>query len=884
MMNKNTFILIFTIILVIGSGLWGQKSASTPEERLKAFDLHLKMKDNSIFKTLAWREIGPYYLGGRIDDIEGYENNPYKFYVAAASGGLWVTENNGTTWKSIFDNESSITIGDIAISQNDESLIWVGTGEHNSSRSSYAGTGVFKSTDGGKSWQNMGLRDSHHISRIIIDPKDNNTVYVGAIGHLYTENEERGLFKTMDGGKTWNKVLFISAKTGIIDIAMHPKNNQILYAAAWERDRKAWNFIESGAESAIYKSTDGGKSWKRTVSNFPQGVYVGRIGLGVTTSNPDVVYAFLDNQAPKPESKDGKRGTDANANLFTQTIIGPELYKSNDCGETWTKTHKDYVEGLVYTYGYYFGQVRVAPDNENIIYLLGVPLMKSVDGGNTIKDISPDGSLYDMNTVHPDLHAMWINPKNPKHIILGTDGGLNISYDEGISWQKIDNLPLAQCYTIQYDNMEPYNVYSGLQDNGVNSGPSDYRLRSLDGNWRLLMGGDGAFVQPDPENPNLVYGESQFGNIMRRDLKNPMESRFIKPRPEDKNLSYRFNWLSPFFVSPHNPRTLYMGANVVLRTTDRGDHWSEISGDLTNKKNTDGDVPYATITAVDESPIVPELLYAGTDDGNVWVKKDALSAWEKINNGLPVKWVTRLVTSKYKKERIYVTMTGYRDDDFKTYVYCSEDYGKTWKSLKGNLPDESVNVIREDTENENILYLGTDISIYTTLDRGTTWYSLRNNLPVNAVYDLRVHPMKKELIIGTHGRGVFITPIAKIQELTGDVLAKPFHIYNIGEITLARGPYSQQEPMVVEYYCKMARKLNGVIKKQDGTTVTSFELEGVRGLNRWTWDLIVDKTTKKTIEIGKYILSLTCGKDTLEAEFDVTEPTRRREREPENLD
>ncbi len=767
---KRIMPVIMVLVMVLSLELTGG-TATSPAERLNSYEKHLQMKADSPFKSLEWREIGPYFLGGRIDDIEAYENNPYKFYIAAASGGLWKTENNGTSWTPIFDRESSITIGDIAISQADPNLIWVGTGEQNSSRSSYAGTGVFKSTDAGKTWKNMGLTDTHHIGRVIIDPEDNHIVYVAAIGHLYTYNEERGLFKTTDGGETWQKVLYIGPKTGVIDVVRHPKDGNILLAAAWQRERKAWNFWEGGEESGIYKTRDGGKTWKKISGGFPQNQYIGRIGLDISRSNPDVVYAFLDNQEPKPEAGAKKTGGDANQNLFETNIKGAEIYRSNDGGETWSKTHSHYLDGMVFTYGYYFGNIRVAPHNEEVIYVLGVPLMRSGDGGKTFRDISRMGPLG-LGDVHADMHALWINPKNPGHLILGNDGNLNISYDEGATWQKIDNLPLAQCYTIHYDEQNPYYVYTGLQDNGVCRGPSNFKPDNLKNCWQMILWGDGAFVQPQPGSSDIAYAAFQYGNIFRLDLKDEKNMKFIKPLSPDRSLPYRYNWLSPFLVSYHNPYILYYGGNKVMRSIDRGGHWQELSPDLSNRQNINGDVPYATIAALDESPLAAELLYAGTDDGNVWIKKDAQSPWEKINQGLPALWVSRIAASQHKKERVYITLTGYRIDDFNTYVYASGDYGKTWASIKGNLPGEPVNVIREDPENENILYLGTDLSVYVTLDRGGTWHSLKNKLPTVAVYDMRIQPREKELIIGTHGRGVFILPVKDVRQAATEVQKK----------------------------------------------------------------------------------------------------------------
>ncbi len=913
--------IIFAALLFFAFSL--VHAATAAQERLLAYDQHLKMKEGSLFKTLSWRSIGPYFMSGRLVDIEAYENDPFTFYIAAASGGLWKTTNNGTSWTPLFDNQSAITIGDIAISQTDANLIWVGTGEANSSRSAYAGTGVFKSTDGGKTWQHMGLADSQHIARILIDPRDNNTVYVASEGHLYTDNEERGLFKTTDGGKTWEKALYISPRTGVVDVAMHPRNNQILLAAAWQKERKAWNFVESGEESAIYRTADGGKTWTKAVSGFPQGKYVGRIGLAFARSNPDVVYAFLDNQEPKPQPKrEGpssgitaetlekmssedflkldnakldlffkennapamltaemvkmavKAGQltlpvmaqmmkgGANAALFNTRIKGAEVYRSNDGGQTWARAHSDYLDnGIINTYGYYFGQIAVSPADENTVYILGVPAMKSTDGAKTFKEIPAVGGAYGrgVDEVHPDHHALWINPKNPKHLLLGNDGGLNISYDEGQTFQKVNNIPLAQCYTIACDMQEPYNLYSGLQDNGVNMGPSTFQYGDVENVWKMIAGGDGAFVQPQPDDPTIVYAASQFGNVSRLNLKNRRLSKSLTPQPPDpRKGAYRLNWQSPFMLSRHDPYVLYMGANKMLRLVTPTDKWEEISPDLTNGKNTDGDVPYATITAIDESPLTAGLLYAGTDDGNVWVRQAAGKDWQKINAGLPPKWATRIVASKYKKERVYVTLTGYREDDFTTYVFASEDMGKTWKPLKANLPDEPVNVIREDPLNENVLYLGTDLTVYVSLDRGLSWNSLKNNLPTNAVYDLTIQPRENELAIATHGRGIFILPVETIQKLTPDILKRALYVFKARPGKRSTNRYYPQQNVGLDLYLKEPGDLKIDITGKDGKIVRQLTVKGQKGLNTVEWDL--KGTDGKTVAADDYSLTLKAGK------------------------
>ena len=901
---------------------------NTPQQRLESYRLHQKLHGESLFKSVKWRGIGPYFMSGRIDDIEAYEGKPHKFFIATASGGLWVTENNGTTWTSLFDRESSITIGDIAISQTDENLIWVGTGEQNSSRSSYAGTGIFKSVDGGKSWKNMGLTDSHHISRVIVDPKNNDTVYAAVIGHLYTDNEERGVYKTTDGGKTWDKVLYISPKTGVIDLVMHPANPNILLAAAWQRERKAWNFTESGVESGIYKTVDGGKTWKPVNNGFPKNKYIGRIGLDICRANPDVMVALLDNQEPKPvEKKENKSGltiekisamtvesflkindkqlkrflkevkaprrlsaeflkgavkggkltlaglgkhlADANTRLFNTNVKGAEVYMSTDGGESWQKTHDGFLQSSIYySYGYYFGQIRVAPNDPKTMYVLGVPLMKSTDGGKTFKRIDNNPGMFGPSGVHADMQALWIDPVNPQRLLLGNDGGLNISYDGGGSWQKFNNLPLAQCYTVNIDMQKPYNVYTGLQDNGVNVGPGTFELGDRKDTWQRIMGGDGAFVYPEPGNPNVVYAEYQFGSIARLDrAKNSTTG--IQPKSPDPLSPYRFNWLSPFLVSHHNPYTLYLGGNKVLKTVNRGDDWIELSGDLTDNERTDGDVPFATITALDESPVTPEILYAGTDDGNVWRTKNSGGAWDKVVNGLPKKWVTRVVASMHRKERVYVTMTGYRDDDFATYVFVSDDCGDTWRSLKGDLPEEPVNVIREDPVNEDVLYLGTDLTVYVSLDGGGKWLSLRGDLPTNAVYDMRVHPRERELVIATHGRGVFILPVKNIQLMTTDLRVKAVHLFTPDSVPLARYYWTKQKNAVLEFYLAKDGRVEIRVMDKDKRVLHKMSVAGERGLNAVRWDLKYGKDGETKVKAGTYTVLLKVGKSKVQGYLKV---------------
>ncbi|MGB9836709.1 MAG: VPS10 domain-containing protein [Candidatus Saccharicenans sp.] len=939
MRRKTDRRLIWVFLFILMPLLADSAFSYTPaQQRLASWELHQKMARESWFRSFEWKNLGPYFMGGRVCDIEGYASDPNRLLVAAASGGLWLTENRGTTWRPLFDEQSWVGFGSVAVCEKDRNLIWAGTGEENSSRSSYAGTGVFKSTDGGKTWQHMGLADTHHIAEVIIHPDHPEIVYVAAIGHLYTENEERGVFKTADGGKTWQKVLYVSPKTGAISLVMDPSNPEVLYAATWERLRQAWNMQESGRESAIYKTEDGGKTWRKIVNGFPQNEYVGRIGLAISRSNPKVIYAFLDNQEPrtpvkKPEAtgegltveaikkmtvkdflklEDGKLETllrqnrapmtfnarsvkqavqdgklslaeladillgGANAALFNTQVKGAEVYRSDDGGEHWRKTHEGFLSNsIVNTYGYYFGKIYVSPENENVVYILGVPLMKSTDGGKTFKEIPEAGGSYGYgySDVHPDHHALWINPNDPREVWLGNDGGLNVSFDAGLTFQRIANLPLAQCYTISYDFETPYNIYVGLQDNGVNVGPRDFVFGRRDKDWKMILGGDGAFVEPSLYEKGIVYAEYQFGSIYRLNLNNPKENKMIRPQLRTVQAPYRFNWLTPFLVSKHNPFTLILGANKVLKSVDRGDNWIEISPDLTDRKNITGDVPYATITALSESPFTPEVIYAGTDDGNVWVTKNGGCSWEKITAGLPKKWVTRIEASRHKPGRVYLTMIGYREDDFSTYVFASEDYGKTWVSIKNNLPEEGCNVIREDPVRENIIYLGTDLTVYVSLDRGQSWHSLRANLPTQPVYDMKIHPRDRELLIGTHGRGVFVLPVQKIEEMTPEVLSKELYAFEPDEVTVpagrgeAEGQPAPQARFLV--YSRSGGSGKMIIKDSSGRVLREEAVEFRAGLNDLAWDLKAEGQ-KERAKPGEYQVEFYLGQLSQSKKFKVT--------------
>ncbi|MEW5883006.1 MAG: glycosyl hydrolase [Armatimonadota bacterium] len=865
------------------------------QERLQGYELRLRMERESPLSQVLFRNVGPTIQGGRIVDIAVPDGEPAGLLIAFATGGLWRTTNMGTTWEPLFDRESANGIGDIDVSGPNGRLIWVGTGEANSSRTSYAGTGVFKSEDGGGTWQHMGLEETHHIGRVLIHPRNPNTVFVAAIGHLYSWNDERGVYRTKDGGRTWEHVLKVNERTGAIDIAMHPSNPDVLFACMWERDRRAWNFLESGPGSGLYRSDDGGDTWTKVTAGLPDGQYMGRIGVGICRTRPNVMYALIDNQAPRPEAgRDDERVPsgeltlrrlqmlneeqflqvprdvltrffrrslpdldldevlqkmragemkvqhiidrmrDANATMFEDTIIGAELYRSDDGGRTWRRTHDFRLDSLYNTYGYYFGQVGVDPTNPDKVFLLGVPILMSEDGGKTFRSVGGRG-------VHVDHHAIWIDPRWPRRIALGNDGGLNLSWDGGNTWQKVNNLPVGQFTTVALDNARPYRIYGGLQDNGTMRGPSTHDpLRNDMWDWETIGGGDGATVQVDLRTNETVFTSSQFGSASARNFLT-RESWGITPRSGAGESPLRYNWVTPFLLSSHHPDILYYAANRVFRSLDQGRTWTPISGDLTGEPR-QGDVPFGTCTAISESPLQFGLLYVGTDNGRVWRTDDGGVNWREISRGLiPFKWTSRIVASPHDPDTVYVALSGYREDDFAPYLFRSTDRGETWTRISYGLPNEPINVVREDPLVRDLLYVGTDLGVFLSWDAGATWTVMTGNLPHVPVHDLQVHPRDRELVLATHGRSVFVADVSLIQQLTAEVRAKPVHVFPIAPVSRSamwgyerRSPYAEYNPdrtVRVAFWLSGAGAVRVQIKDSSGAVVRSEDRNGAHGLN-----------------------------------------------------
>jgi photosystem II stability/assembly factor-like uncharacterized protein len=810
---------------------------------------------DNLFTKVGFQNIGPTIMSGRIVDLAVNPENPIEFYAAYASGGLWYTNNNGNSFIPVMDTALTLNCGSVTVDWN-SGTIWIGTGEVNASRSSYAGIGILKSLDKGKTWENLGLPESQHISRILVNPKNINEITVGVAGNLYSENQERGIYKTLDGGKTWKQTLFVNDATGIIDVVVSPNDFNIQYASAWQKDRKASNFKGNGKASGIYKSMDAGNSWNLVstqLSGFPANEGVGRIGLFALGN--DVVYAVLDNQNKRPDSKTEKQ-KDVNAALFETEVIGCELYKSLDGGKSWKKTHENYLDDLYYSYGYYFGNIAVDLKEENRIYLGGVPLVFSEDGGKTFKSISKEN-------VHSDHHVTWINPKNSNHIINGNDGGVNISYDNGANWIKCNNQAVGQFYAVQVDNKENYNVYGGLQDNGVWVGPNNY-IHDVswqqDGKYpyQSIMGGDGMQIQVDNRNANIVYTGFQFGNYFRID-RSTDKSEAISPKSAKDEKLLRFNWQTPILLSSHNQDILYMGSQFLHRSMDQGKTWEKISEDLTNG-NVEGNIAFGTITTIAENIFQFGLLYVGSDDGLIHVSKDGGVTWTKISDNLPQNlWVSRIVASQHKKGRVYATLNGYRKDDFTSYVFVSDDYGTSWTSISKGLTN-AVNVIVEDNSNANILYVGTDNGLFISIDNGVIWQDFSAEMPNVAVHDLKIQAKAKDLIVGTHGRSIYKVNLDKIQALTEDILAKNLHLFSMDRIKKTKSwgnswnswLNAYKPKAIIWMYSKQEKELVLNIVNSNKINVHSQKVQLEKGLNKIEYNLLVDaKTAEKSAKKDK---------------------------------
>lgn len=868
----------------------------TPDEvRMHGYQHRLDMEAHSPYAAIKWRSIGPEKQGGRVIDFAIPKKDPHTYYVAYATGGLWRSRTDGVTWEPLFDHESAFSIGSIAVSD-DGKTIWIGTGENNAQRTSYPGMGMFKSTDEGKTWNYMGLAETHRIGKVLLDPKDSNTVYVGALGHLYSKSDARGVYKTTDGGRNWTHVLSLDEHTGIIDMQMDPRDHNVLYASAWQMDRRPWDFLEGGPGTAIYKSTDAGHSWRKIDNGLPSDGQMGRIGLALCPSKPDRIYAYIDNQGPYPDTldedeeqpsgtitphrfafldeaeflqlskeqiqtiftraktklkpedviqqvKDKKltmdqlraKLSDTNKDLFQEDRALSEVYRSDDGGEHWQHIRRIGPQG-----GYYWGRIYVNPVNPDEVYATGAELLKSTDGGITWKQAA--------RYTHGDSHLYYIDPKNPNFQVLGDDGGLFLSYDAGEHWRHMENMAVGQLTTVAVDEKFPYNVIGGLQDNGTMRGPSTYSPGGSDPSlWNTIYWGDGAAIGVDPrDGGDLLYVSFQFGEAEALNTKTK-ENWPVHPTAGEGEPPLRYNWVSPIVVSPHHPDIVYFGTNKLFRSLDQGKHWEALGEDVT-KNLPNGNVPFSTIKDLSESPFKFGLVYVGCDDGTVKVTKNHGDTWTAIPTPKPDVWVTRVLASKWDKATVYVTQSGYRESDFTPYAWKSTDYGAHWTSIAGDLPPEPVNVIREDPNHKELLYLGTDMGAFVSRNGGAHWDPLCGGIPHIPVHDLAVQGRDNELVAGTHGRSAWVLSLDKIYSLNDDTMKKDLVLTPVENMTASKRwgysrPSLETEPTPTtpeikgEIWTKTAGPAVLRLKSKDGKVVLEKKLDLLYGFNAYTLSL-----------------------------------------------
>ncbi|MBL8980859.1 MAG: hypothetical protein JNL26_01670 [Gemmatimonadetes bacterium] len=874
----------------------------------------LNQADDPLLRGFRWRSIGPTGQGGRVNDIAVVEGTPTTFYVGFATGGIMKTVNNGTTWTPIFDRYSTHSVGDIGIAPSNPDIIYVGTGEPNNRQSSSFGDGMYKTTDGGKTFTQVGLRETQSIARVIVHPRDPNTVWVAAVGHLFGPNAERGVYKTTDGGATWNKVLYFDENTGATDLIIHPRDPNILFAAMYTRRRTSWGFASGGPQNGIYRSTNGGQTWSKVSGNgLPRGV-TGRIALDWSRSNPNVIYAQMEVGPSAEPIQAGTRSTGAQGGgggggggggFGNQANLPPDdqasgIWRSNDGGRSWQFRSNENQRPM------YFSQIRVDPNNEETVYVGGVNAQKSTDGARTFKGLEGMG--------HVDHHAIWIDPANSQHVMYGNDGSIDISYDGGATWEAPRNWAMGQPYHASVDMKRPYNVCTGLQDNGSWCGPSSVRSGPILGqDWFRVGGGDGFYSQVDPTDPNILYTESQNGNMNRLDLRTGTTTN-IRPRapqrgpdggvnfggpgggapnvfpPLEPGAVLRWNWNTPIQISPHDASTIITGANRLFISRDKGQTWWT-SGDLTKQVNRDdreimglkGSLPscnrqrvgtcinakndgvsfYGTIIAVAQSHISADIIWVGSDDGNVQVTRDGGQTFTEVGKNIPSGtreyYVSRVEPSYFDRGTAFVSLDGHRHDDLKPYIYMTRDYGQTWTSITGDLPAVgNVNSIRQDPRNPNLLYAGTEYGFYTSLDEGKTWKKFMTNLPVVRIDDVIVHPRDNDLVLSTHGRSVWIMDdISPLQQMTPAVMQQDAVLFEPRnairwreDIRLRRSVTGQKNyegenapaGTAIAYYLKNpASDVKLTIRDLgNGSFVRSFEAPKAAGLNRVQWNLCSD--------------------------------------------
>jgi photosystem II stability/assembly factor-like uncharacterized protein len=807
-----------------------------------------QMFNESLLNGLPYRNLGP-FRAGSWTVAAAIPETPAKahrntIYAALRTGGVWKSSNGGVTFDPVMDGQNVYSIGAIAVAPSDENVVWVGTGDNSATRSAYWGDGVYLSTDAGRTWQNTGLKETQHIARIVIHPTRPDTVWVAALGHLATPNRERGVFKTIDGGRTWKQVLYAGDRVGAVDLVRDPRNPDVLYAATYEHLRLAWVINDGGPGTGIYKTTDGGETWKELTNGLPKGP-MGRIGLDLCRTRPDTLYAVYDNHNPRP-------GATNPAN----TING-QIYRTDDAGATWRRVNPDEVD-VSGKAGYSFNQLTVDPNNADRIWITGSSYNHSADGGRTW---AGRGAPRPFARAFGDFRSLWVDAQDSDHMISTSDGGVFQSFDGGRTSEHFLSIRGGEVYALGVDMESPYNIYAGLQDHESWKGPSNGWSGSVGiEDWVTVGIGDGMYNQVDPSDSRWVYNTQEFGSHSRYDQKTRQRERIAPTRPQGQP-PLRFNWIAPLVLSPHDPKTLYAGAQVVLRSVDRGDHWQEISPDLTtndpdktNRSAAGSAIQYCTIVTLSESPVTAGIVWAGTDDGKVQVTRNGGGNWADVTGNILAAggpadvWTSRVYASRFAAGTAFVAKTGRRQDNFEPYLFKTTDFGATWTRISSNLPQWPVNSILEDTRNASVLFAGTDIGVYVSNDAGARWVALRSNMPPVPVTDMVIHPRDQDLVVGTYGRGVWVVDIAPIREMTEQHLktaylfaVKPRAIRREGALGNYRlygdaFPATANEPngLLIYYYLNQdaAQPVSLTVTDTSGKVVRTLQGPSQAGLHR----------------------------------------------------
>jgi photosystem II stability/assembly factor-like uncharacterized protein len=818
------------------------------------------------FEAFQYRNLGAYRISAWVGSLAVPENpgeeHKYTWYVGPRTGGIWKTVNNGTTFECISDTFRTSSIGDIAVAPSNPEIIWAGTGEAFNARSSYYGNGIWKSADAGKTWENMGLHDSHHIAKVVIHPTNPDIVWAASMGHLFSKNEERGVFKTTNGGRTWKKVLYLDDETGVTDLVINHSNPEILFAATYEKERTAWNYEPGGEKSRVYKSVDGGNTWKIVDGGLPTGP-LGRIGLDIHRSNPDIVVAVIQNLNVKPGADpDEPAPFDEFTDHSFDNLIGGEVYITKNGGESWKRINDPETNDVSGKAAYSFNRISIDPVDPDKIYIIGDAMHYTLDGGKTWPGWR-EQKLFQTN--FGDNRVFWIDPKDPRHMMLGSDGGIYSSFDGGLTMNHYYHLPLGEVYDVEADNETPYNIYIGLQDHETWKAPSNgWSGQITPADWVITGMWDGMYSKVDPENNKYIYTTTQFGSHQRIDQSKGERVSILPQAKEGER--YRYTWTTPLAISPHNSAIIYTGAQKVLRSLSRGETWEEISPDLTDNDPEKiwgkGHIQYCTITTLDESSVKAGIIWAGTDDGHVQLTTDFGHTWTDltpnlVKAGAPASmWVSKIFPSNHDAATAYISKCGFTDDIMDEHIYVTHDFGKTWEKITNGLPISPVNVVIEDRKNPNLLFAGNDLGIYISTNKGENWHPFNVNMPNVVVRDIMIHPRENDLIVGTYGRAAWITDISPLQQLTSEIETKNLHLFDIGskpqlnfseqarwgnyQMTGNNHLNSPNEPNGLEIWYLQGENLQGEtkisIEDKTGNIVFKGALPQKEGIAKIYWD------------------------------------------------